>query len=217
MKVLMKQDIENVGRMGEVVKVAGGYARNYLMPHGFAVSVTRGNIKEIEQQRKILEARAQREREKNEGVADKVKGVKIVIKERCSATGKLFGSVTNRRITQEIEALTGLEIDRHKIQFDEKIREVGTYTAKVRLHPDVTFDIEFEVEGEGFHSEEPPDEVEDTETKEELPEVEATAEVEVVAEAPESEASEEKVEETADAGPAEDSAGGEGDEDTSQG
>lgn len=217
LKVLLKQDIENVGRMGEVVKVAGGYARNYLMPRGFAVSVTRGNIKEIEQQRKILEVKAQREREMSEGVAEKIKGAKIVIKERCSATGKLFGSVTNRRITQEIESLTGEEIDRHKIHFNDKIREVGTYKATVKLHPDVVFDIEFEVEGEGFHPEEPAGDAVDTEPKEEPTESDAAVEVEVAVQAPADEATEEMKEETAEADSGSDAAGGGSDEDATQG
>ncbi|MBN1288964.1 MAG: 50S ribosomal protein L9 [Actinobacteria bacterium] len=154
MKVLLKQDIENLGRMGEIVDVAGGYARNFLMPKDLAVSVNRGNIKEIEQQKRILEVKALRVKEASEGVAAKIRDARITIKERCSASGKLFGSVTNRRIAQEIESVTGEEIDRHKIIVDDKIREVGTYEAKIRLHPEVVFDVQFEVEGEGFHPDE---------------------------------------------------------------
>ncbi|MBN2168988.1 MAG: 50S ribosomal protein L9 [Actinobacteria bacterium] len=169
MKVLLKQDIENLGRMGEIVDVAGGYARNFLMPKDLAVSISRGNIKEIERQRQVLEARALRVKEASEGVASKVRDAKIIIKERCSASGKLFGSVTNRRIAQEIESMTGEEIDRHKIIVDDKIREVGTYKATIKLHPDVVFDIDFGVEGEGFHPEEQTEEGETVAAEEEKP------------------------------------------------
>jgi large subunit ribosomal protein L9 len=141
--------------MGEVVEVAGGYARNFLIPRGLAVGVTRGGMKEIEEQKKVLEVKASRQREQVEALAEKVRSKRIVIKARCSATGKLFGSITNRQIAQEIAAQTGEEVDRHKIIVDDRIRSVGTYQAIIKLHPDVEFDMEFEVEGEGFVAEEP--------------------------------------------------------------
>lgn len=155
MKVLLKQDMDNLGRMGEVVEVAGGYARNYLIPRGLAIGVTRGRLKEIEEKRRVLEAKAERERERLESVADKIESLEITIKARCSASGKLFGSVTNRQLAAEIESLTGEEVDRHKIVVDEKIRMVGDYKATIKLHPDVALEMDFKVEGEGFVEEEP--------------------------------------------------------------
>lgn len=156
MKVLLNQDIDRVGRMGEVVEVAGGYARNFLIPRGMAVGVTRGRMKEIEEQKKVLEVKAARQREQVEALAEKVRAKRIVIKARCSATGKLFGSITNRQVAQEIAEQTGEEVDRHKIIIDDRIRSVGTYKAIIKLHPDVELEIELEVEGEGFVAEEPP-------------------------------------------------------------
>jgi len=158
LKVLLKENIDRLGRMGEVIEVAGGYARNYLIPRGFAIGVTRGRVKEIEEQKKVLGVKAARERDGMEAVAESIRSKPIKVEAQCSATGKLFGSVTNRQLAQVIEELTGNEIDRHKIVMDEKIRAVGTYKAAIRLHPDVTIDIEFEVQGEGFVPEEPPDE-----------------------------------------------------------
>lgn len=142
--------------MGEVVEVAGGYARNFLIPRGMAVGVTRGRMKEIEEQKKVLEVKAARQREQVEALAEKVRAKRIVIKARCSATGKLFGSITNRQVAQEIAEQTGEEVDRHKIIIDDRIRSVGTYKAIIKLHPDVELEIELEVEGEGFVAEEPP-------------------------------------------------------------
>jgi large subunit ribosomal protein L9 len=155
LKVLLNQDIDRVGRMGEVVEVAGGYARNFLIPRGMAVGVTRGRMKEIEEQKKVLEVKAARQREQVEELAEKVRSKRIVIKARCSATGKLFGSITNRQVAQEIAEQTGEEVDRHKIIIDDRIRSVGTYQAVIKLHPDVELELEFEVEGEGFVAEEP--------------------------------------------------------------
>jgi large subunit ribosomal protein L9 len=155
LKVLLKQNIEPLGRMGEVVEVASGYARNFLIPKGLAVGVTRGGLKDIEEQKRVLDIKAERERERLQGVAEKIAGKRIAVKARCSATGKLFGSVTTRQLASEIEAVTGEEIDRHKLVFDERVRTVGIHRALLKLHPDVHIDIEFEVEGEGFVAEEP--------------------------------------------------------------
>jgi len=160
-KVLLKQDIDRVGRMGEIIDVAGGYARNYLIPRGMAVGVTRGTVKEINEQKKVLEVKAARQREQVQTVAEKIMQRPVVIKARCSSTGKLFGSITNRQVAAAIAESTGEEIDRHKIHIDDRIRSVGKYQAIIKLHPDVEIDKEFEVEGEGFVAEEPPeDEVE---------------------------------------------------------
>lgn len=155
MKVLLKQDMDRVGRMGQIVEVAGGYARNFLIPRGLAVGVTRGRMKEIEEQKKVLEVKAARQREQVEELAEKVKSKRIVIKARCSSTGKLFGSITNRQLAGEIAEQTGEEVDRHKIIIDDRIRAVGTYHALIKLHHDVELDLEFEVEGEGFVDAEP--------------------------------------------------------------
>jgi large subunit ribosomal protein L9 len=158
LKVLLKQDIEPLGRMGEVVEVARGYARNFLIPRGLAAGVTRGGLKDIEEQQRVLTIKAERERERLQSVAERIKGKRIAVKARCSATGKLFGSVTGRQLASEIEAVTGEEIDRHKLVFDERVRTVGIHHALLKLHPDVHIDIEFEVEGEGFVAEEPVEE-----------------------------------------------------------
>ncbi len=157
MKVLLKQDVDNVGLMGEVVEVAGGYARNCLIPRGVAIGVTRGTMKDIAEQKKVLEVKAERRREQLRGVAEKIAAKPLVIKARCSASGKLFGSVTNRQVASAVLDATGEEIDRHKIQVEDRIRSVGHYKALVRLHPDVEIELDFEVEGEGFDAEEPPD------------------------------------------------------------
>lgn len=158
MKVLLKQDIERLGRMGQVVEVKRGHARNYLLPQGLAVGVTRGGLKDVKEQQRLLETKAARERENCQTLADRITSGRVVIKARCSASGKLFGSITNRQVAGELSALAGEEIDRHKIVFEDRVRTVGGHRATVKLHPDVVLDIQFEVEGEGFVPEEPPEE-----------------------------------------------------------
>lgn len=174
--------------MGEVVDVAGGYARNFLVPRGLAVEVTRGRVKDIDEQKKVLEVKAARQREQVQALADKVSGKQVVIKARCSASGKLFGSITNRQLATAIAEQTGEEVDRHKIVMDDRIRSVGTYHALIKLHPDVELDLEFEVEGEGFVAEEPEappqDLVDEAVLNAESQADEATSIVETQAEAP---------------------------------
>lgn len=183
MKVLLKKDIDSLGCMGDVVEVARGYARNYLIPRDLAVGVTRNRVKDVQEQKKVLDVKAVREKDRLEEVADKVRAGRIVVKARCSATGKLFGSITNRQLAQEIEAVTGEEIDRHKIVIAERVRTVGAHPAKIRLHPDIELEIEFEVEGEGFVPEEPPVEEEETAAGAQTPEATVAAAVDAVEEA----------------------------------
>jgi large subunit ribosomal protein L9 len=178
--------------MGEVIEVASGYARNYLIPRGMAVGVTRGTVKDIAEQKKVLEVKAARQREQLQGVAEKVAAKPLVIKARCSASGKLFGSITNRQLASAIEEATGEEIDRHKIHVDDRIRSVGNYKALIKLHPDVEIEVDFEVEGEGFEPEEPEGESE----------AEAAATIADVPAEQAPAAGEESGSETADAAPA---------------
>lgn len=148
MKVLLNQDIERLGRMGEVVEVKPGYARNYLIPRGLAEGVTRGRVKDIMERQKVLEVKASRIREGVEVTADGIRARRITIKAHSSAEGKLFGSVTNRQLADAIKEAAGYEVDRHKIIVDERIRTTGIHHALIRLHPDVEMDLEFEVEGD---------------------------------------------------------------------
>lgn len=182
--------------MGEVIEVASGYARNYLIPRGMAVGVTRGTVKDIAEQKKVLDVKAARQREQLQGVAEKVAAKPLVIKARCSASGKLFGSITNRQVASAILEATGEEIDRHKIHVDDKIRTVGHYKAVIKLHPDVEIEAEFEVEGEGFVAEEPPEE--ETAVEGAAP-AEAVAEAEPVVEEESSEEAGEQAEPAEDA------------------
>lgn len=201
MKVLLKQDIDRVGRMGEVKDVAGGYARNYLIPRGLAVGVTRGTMKDIEEQKRVLKVKSDRQREQLASVGEKIMAKPLAIKARCSASGKLFGSITNRQLADAIREATGEDVDRHKITIDEKIRTVGTHTALIKLHHDVEISKEFEVEGEGYEAEEPPEE-----------EIEAASDAQATTQAVEAQPAEDQPAEGESGEPADEAGGDEGSE-----
>jgi len=200
-KVLLKQDIDRVGRMGEVKDVAGGYARNYLIPRGLAVGVTRGTMKDIEEQKRVLKVKSDRQREQLASVGEKIMAKPLAIKARCSASGKLFGSITNRQLADAIREATGEDVDRHKITIDEKIRTVGTHTALIKLHHDVEISKEFEVEGEGYEAEEPPEE-----------EIEAASDAQATTQAVEAQPAEDQPAEGESGEPADEAGGDEGSE-----
>jgi len=200
-KVLLKQDIDRVGRMGEVIDVAGGYARNYLIPRGLAVGVTRGTMKDIEEQKRVLKVKSDRQREQLASVGEKIMAKPLAIKARCSASGKLFGSITNRQLADAIREATGEDVDRHKITIDEKIRTVGTHTALIKLHHDVEISKEFEVEGEGYEAEEPPEE-----------EIEAASDAQATTQAVEAQPAEDQPAEGESGEPADEAGGDEGSE-----
>lgn len=153
MKVLLKENFEGLGRMGEIAEVARGYARNYLIPRGIAIEVNRGTLKQVKEQKRVLEAKAKREREKAEALAGEIGSSKVVLELRSSSDGKLFGSVTNRQLAEALEKATGVAVDHHNVEIDGRIRTTGTHEAKIKLHPDVSFVLQFEVagvsEGEG--------------------------------------------------------------------
>ena len=201
MKVLLKQDIDRVGRMGEVKDVAGGYARNYLIPRGLAVGVTRGTMKDIEEQKRVLKVKSDRQREQLASVGEKIMAKPLAIKARCSASGKLFGSITNRQLADAIREATGEDVDRHKITIDEKIRTVGTHTSLIKLHHDVEISKEFEVEGEGYEAEEPPEE-----------EIEAASDAQATTQAVEAQPAEDQPAEEESGEPADEAGGDEGSE-----
>ena len=147
-KILLREDLENLGGRGEIVKVKSGYARNYLLPQGLATLATKGNLKQIEQEREALLKRAATEKSTAEAQADQMRDIALTFERRAGENGTLFGSVTTMDIAEALRA-KGYEIDRKRISLDDSIKELGDYTARVKLHRDVTIEIPVEVLGEG--------------------------------------------------------------------
>jgi large subunit ribosomal protein L9 len=137
MEVILREHVENLGRRGDVVKVAPGYARNFLQPRKLALAVTEGNKKIIARERKVAEAHEAEERQTAEALASRLSQAEITIERRVGETEALYGSVTSADIAEALAA-KGLEIDKRKIHLDEPIKAIGDFTVPVRLHRDVT-------------------------------------------------------------------------------
>lgn len=145
MEIILKQDVANLGQKDDIIKVKDGYARNYLIPQGMATSATPSAKKVLAENTK---QRAHKEAKiKNEAAAqaEKMKSLKLKIGAKTSTTGKIFGSVNTIMLAEAMKE-KGFEIDRKNIVFDEEhIKEVGIYKAKVKLHREVSVEVEFEI------------------------------------------------------------------------
>src|SRR5437868_642549 len=146
--VLLREDVDNLGVRGEIVKVKAGYARNYLLPRKLAVKATAGNVKQIEGERKALLKREAHDRASAEGQAEQLRALALTFERKVGEHGILFGSVTSMDIAEALRA-QGYEIDRRRIQLREPIKETGDFTVNVRLHRDVTVALPVKVTAEG--------------------------------------------------------------------
>jgi large subunit ribosomal protein L9 len=143
-EVILREHIEHLGRRGDIVKVAAGYARNYLLPRKLALTVTEANKKQIERERKVADTREAEERQLAEALASRLSQIEIVIARRVGETEALYGSVTSADIAEALAA-KGLEIERRRIQLDEPIKQLGETTVPVKLHRDVTGQVKVSV------------------------------------------------------------------------
>ena len=148
MEVILREHVDNLGRRGEVVKVADGYARNYLLPRKLALLVTDGNKKQIERERAKFEAKETEERKVVEAQAERLANVEIVIARRVGETDALFGSVTTSDIAEALAA-KGFELDRRKLHLAEPIKKLGEVDVPVKLHREVTVNLKVKVVAEG--------------------------------------------------------------------
>ena len=147
-EVILREHVEHLGRRGEVVKVADGYARNYLLPRKLALLATDGNKKQIERERAKFEAKEAEERKVAEALAARLANVEIVIARKVGETEALYGSVTAADIAEALAA-TGFDLDRRKLQLPEAIKKVGDFDVPVKLARDVATTIKLRVVPEG--------------------------------------------------------------------
>jgi large subunit ribosomal protein L9 len=148
MEVILREDIDKLGRRGEVVKVAEGYGRNYLLPRGLAMPVTDSNRATIEREKKLHAARAAREKAEFQSLADRLNGMRYVAPRKVGENDALYGSVTSGDIAEFLRG-KGIEIDKRKIQLEEPIKQLGDYEVKIKLHPEVTAAVKVLVTKEG--------------------------------------------------------------------
>jgi len=144
MEVILKEDVINLGKIGEIVRVRDGFARNYLLPRGLVLEANKKNMKTLEHHKKIVNDQKQKITRQAQAVGEELNGVALVIPMKVGEEGKLFGSVTNIHIEKALKA-KGLNVDRRKIQLAEPIKVAGDYDVPVRLSADITVPLKVSV------------------------------------------------------------------------
>jgi large subunit ribosomal protein L9 len=148
MEVILREHVDNLGKRGEIVKVADGYARNYLLPRKLALLATDGNRKQIEREREKFEAKESEERKAAEALSARMGSLEIQIPRRVGENEVLFGSVTTADIAAALDA-KGFEVDRRKLQLSEPIKKLGEFDVPLKLHRDVSTTVKVKVVAEG--------------------------------------------------------------------
>jgi large subunit ribosomal protein L9 len=147
-KVLLREDVDDLGARGEIVRVRAGYARNYLLPRKLAVEATASNVKQIDQERAALLKKEAKERATADAQSEKLGKLVLEFRRKAGEQGALYGSVTSMDITEALQE-RGYEIDRHRIHLREPLKRLGDYTIPVRLHREVTVELPVKVAAEG--------------------------------------------------------------------
>jgi large subunit ribosomal protein L9 len=147
-KILLREDVDDLGSRGEIVRVRAGYARNYLLPRKLAVEATDSNVKQIEQERAALLKKEARERSTAEAQAEQMRSLVLTFQRKAGEQGALYGSVTSMDIAEALQE-RGYEIDRHRIHLREPLKRLGDFIVPVRLHREVTIDLKVKVAPEG--------------------------------------------------------------------
>jgi large subunit ribosomal protein L9 len=144
-KVVLREDVENLGRKGDLLDVRDGYARNFLVPRGLALKASKGAVKQSEAMRRNREAREVRDRGAADELAARLAGGRVEIRARAGKDGKLFGSVTASDVADAVQGQIGVELDRRKLDLAEPLKELGPAEVHVRLHPEVVATVQVEV------------------------------------------------------------------------
>lgn len=145
MKVILQQDIDKVGKEGEIVTVADGYARNYLFPRKLAVEAVGGALKNVQMRQALEERRSEKLRAQADQARERLEGKTVQIAARAGTGDRLYGSITAQDIADAIQAKLGVPVDKRKIQLRDPIKSMGTHTVPVKLHRDVSVPISVEV------------------------------------------------------------------------
>ena len=146
-KVILTEEVRGLGNRGEVVSVAAGYARNFLLPKEMALPATAGNMKRLEQQKKRYDARMAKEKEQAAQVASSMEGVVLVLKKKAGEHDALYGSVTAAELAEAL-AEKGITVDKRRIELEEPIKRLGTHTVHVKIHREVVATVTVEVQAQ---------------------------------------------------------------------
>ena len=145
MKIILQKPVENLGDAGEIVQVADGYARNYLIPRGLAQAATKGAVKHAERLRSLQESRVRRAQAEAEALASRLAKTPVRVQVQAGEDGRLFGSITSHQIADQVQAQLGEKVDHRDIRLEEPIRSLGTHTVRVHLHPEVDAAVTLDV------------------------------------------------------------------------
>ncbi len=140
MKVILKEDVENLGKIGDLVPVKPGYARNYLIPQGKAIEATVRSVKSLAHQQKLVQDRINKTIKSNEALAQRIETISVTIAQKVGENDRLFGSVTASNLSDALNE-EGIKVDKKKIQLEEPIKKLGVYTVPVKLHPEVSANL----------------------------------------------------------------------------
>ncbi|MGI8735568.1 MAG: 50S ribosomal protein L9 [Pyrinomonadaceae bacterium] len=147
-KILLREDVDDLGARGEIVRVKAGYARNYLLPRKLAVQANAGNVKQIERERELLLKKEAGERAAADAQADQMRSLVLTFERKAGEQGALYGSVTSMDIAEALKE-RGYEVDRHRLHLREPLKRLGDFTVPLRLHREVTVDLQVKVSSEG--------------------------------------------------------------------
>ncbi|QUH25170.1 50S ribosomal protein L9 [Serpentinicella alkaliphila] len=145
MKVILSADVKGLGKKGELVNASDGYARNFLFPKKLAVEATDTNMKKVESEKKAVLAKEQSMLEEAKALAEKIEKLTVEIKTKAGEGGRLFGSVTSKEVSEKVEEISGIKIDKRKIDMQEPIKALGVKNVDVKLHPKVTAKLKVQV------------------------------------------------------------------------
>ncbi|MCM3871267.1 MAG: 50S ribosomal protein L9 [Pyrinomonadaceae bacterium] len=147
-RILLREDVDDLGARGEIVRVRAGYARNYLLPRKLAVEATAGNVKQIERERTVLMKKEAGERATADAQADQMRALVLTFERKSGPEGALYGSVTSMDIAEALKD-KGYETDRHRIHLREPLKRTGDFVVPLRLHREVTVELQVKVLAEG--------------------------------------------------------------------
>lgn len=145
MKVILLADVKKLGKTGDIVEVAEGYARNYLFPKGIAKEATSGSLRDLDLKKQDVVRKKEKELADARALGQKISGVEVTIKTKTGETGKLFGSVTSKEIADQLATTIGVKIDKRKIELKEPIKTLGSYEVSIKVHPEVTAKVKVHV------------------------------------------------------------------------
>ena len=153
MKVILREEVENLGDLGDLVEVANGYGRNYLIPQGLAVQASTRNVKAMEHEKRLQAQRLHKLKGAAEEFAARLEKLSLRLKKKVGEGDRLYGSVTSQEIAEAVQA-AGEKVDRRKIQLEAPIKALGVFKVPVKVHPDVTAELSVTVEGEKVQADE---------------------------------------------------------------